>query len=295
MRPDLTSQRRNSDGNLEFTFNDRGKVEILPEEKVFHIKGFGIDRDFGLSPISYARHTIGAAMGADEATSTIFKNGMWQSGFLTTERVLTAEQREQVRTMLGRFQGTRESGALLLLEAGLDFKPISMPPDDAQMLETRGFSVEEVCRWFRVPPILVGHSPDGQTMWGSGIEQIMIAFLTLSLRPYLRRTKGAIQKRLLYPEQRRKMYADFNVDGLLQADSAGRAALYSSFAQNGIYTRNELREKENQPKKPGGDLLTVQSNMVPLDGLGGNQTDAQKALNLVRDWLRSGEVEGSGT
>jgi HK97 family phage portal protein len=139
------------------------------------------------------------------------------------------------------------------------------------MLLSWKFSTEEICRWLRVPPILVGHAAEGQTMWGSGVEQIMLGWLTLGLRPYLSRVEQAIKKRLIGSNERDRIFAEFNVEGLLRADSAGRAALYSTFAQNGINTRNEIRARENLPPLPGGDDLTVQSNLVPLDMLGQQQ------------------------
>lgn len=105
-------------------------------------------------------------------------------------------------------------------------------------------------------------------MWGSGVEQIMLGWLTLGLRPYLTRIEQAIKKRLLTPADRLRFYAEFNVEGLLRADSVGRAALQASNAQNGIRNRNELRAMENLPPVPGGDVLTVQSNLLPLDMLG---------------------------
>jgi HK97 family phage portal protein len=154
------------------------------------------------------------------------------------------------------------------LPPGFDFKALGLSPEDAQLLETRGFHVEEICRWFGVFPILIGHAGAGQTMWGSGVEQINLAWLTLYLGRELRRIEQAICKQLLTPAERVSLYVRHNVDDLLRADSVGRAALYSSAGQNGWMDRNEIRAKENRPPRPGGDQLTVQSNLVPLEKLG---------------------------
>jgi HK97 family phage portal protein len=155
-----------------------------------------------------------------------------------------------------------------LLEQGFDVKTVSLPPKDAEMLMSWKFSIEEQCRWFGTPPVLIGHSPEGQTMWGSGIEQVVLGWYTLGLRPRLVRIEQAIKKQLLLPAERSRYFAEFNVEGLLRADSAGRAAMLSSLAQNGFLTRNEGRRLDNRPPVAGGDVATVQSNLVPLDQLG---------------------------
>jgi HK97 family phage portal protein len=160
-----------------------------------------------------------------------------------------------------------------------------MTPEDAQMLQTRAFNVEEICRWFRVPPHMVGHTQNS-TSWGTGMEQQMIGFLTFTLLPWMKRIEQSINRWLLRPEERRDFYAKFNPEGLLRADSAARAAFYSSMTQNGIYTRDDCRLKENlQPMGGNAAKLTVQSNMLPIDQLGAGGDDAQQARSALLDWL----------
>lgn len=107
-------------------------------------------------------------------------------------------------------------------------------------------------------------------MWGSGIEQIVLAWLTLGLGTELERIEQAIEKQLILPAEQGRLYVQHNVESLLRADSAARAQLYSSLGQNGVMKRNEMRAKENLPPdaSPGADMLTVQSNLIPLDQLG---------------------------
>jgi HK97 family phage portal protein len=159
------------------------------------------------------------------------------------------------------------AGKVMTLMAGFKFQPISMPPEDAQMLQTRAFHVEEICRWFRVPPFMIGHT-EKSTSWGTGLEQQMIGFLTFALRPYLTRIEQAVRKSLVAPEEWRTISAEFNLEGLLRADSHGRAEFYAAMVNNGIYTRNEVRSKENMAPLAGGDRLTVQLNNTFLDLLG---------------------------
>lgn len=238
-----------------------------------------------VSPISYARQTLGLAMATDEASAKVFKNGMRPSGVLSMDQILKKEQRNEVReSMVEQFSGSMNTGKMMVLEAGMKFQPVDLNPEDAQMLQSRAFNIEEICRWFRVWPGLIGHSAQGQTMWGSGVEQMLIGFLTFSLRPWLTRIEQAVRKSLLAPGERNKYFAEFSIEGLLRADSAARAAFYSTMTQNGLMTRNEARQKENLQPKPGADQLTVQSNLLPIDQLG-KSGDSESAKNALREWL----------
>jgi HK97 family phage portal protein len=135
-----------------------------------------------------------------------------------------------------------------------------------QLLETRQFGVEELCRWFGVPPVLVGHS--NVTAWGTGIEQILDGFYKLTVRPALVQIEQALKKRVLTPAQRAQFTVEFSLDALLRSNAKDRYALYSQGVQNGIVTRNECRQLENLPPMTGGDVLTAQVNLVPLPMLG---------------------------
>jgi len=223
MPPDRVMVRRRDDGSVSYIYSDPfGKAADLNESQVFHIKGFSVNGLFGLSPIAYARHSFGAAQATDEASAKIFANGMRPSGYMKTEAVLTPEQRGRAQGLIEAFKGSHNLGKVPLLEAGWTYQQLSIPPEDAQMLQTRGFQVEEICRWFRVPPWMIGHTSNS-TSWGTGLEQQMLGFLTYTLRPYLARIEMTVRKCLLPPQERGRVYAEFNCEGLLRADSAGRA------------------------------------------------------------------------
>lgn len=275
------------DGNLVFVYNGADGREELTEDEVFHVKGFGVNGRVGLSVIGVARNSISVAIATEETAGKMFANGMQSSGFVQADKVLTKDQRDTFRASLKEFTGSNNAGKTLLLEGGFTYQPLTMKPEDAQMLQTRAFNIEEICRWFRVPPWMIGHT-EKSTTWGTGLEQQNIAFLTYSLRPYLSRIEQAVKRQLLTPGERTRYFAEFNLEGLLRADSAGRAALYSQMAQNGINTRNEIRGRENLPPLPGGDALTVQSNMIDLSALGQN-TDDQQAKAALRAWLKEEE------
>lgn len=288
---------RSESGVLRYRFVLRGKTMDVGEDRMFHIRGFGDGGDLGLSVVGFARQTLGLAEAIAHSAGATFKNGMKASVFFTQppgQKAMTTDQRKDFKeTFIDPYVGAEANTAAGLLEHGFDVKTVSLPPRDAEMLMSWRFSVEEICRWFRVPPVLIGHSAQGQTMWGSGIEQIMLGWLTLGLRPYLTRIEQAIKKRLIAPADRGRFYAEFNVEGLMRADSAGRAALLSALGQNGYITRNEGRALDNRPPMDGGDELTVQSNMIRLrdlgkaDATGGEQQLRPAFVNL----LFGGDVE----
>src|SRR5690606_21817692 len=129
-----------------------------------------------------------------------FKNGLHQTTYFKYPTALRAEQREDARRAIKIISGALNAGEPAILEAGMEAGTIGINPTDAQLLESRAFSVEEICRWFRVPPFMVGHS-EKSTSWGTGIEQQMIGFLTFTLAPWLRRIEQAISKDLLTPAE----------------------------------------------------------------------------------------------
>jgi HK97 family phage portal protein len=274
---------RDQTGDLRYKFTDRGKPFDLPAECVLHVRGFGFGGDLGLSAVQFGVQTFGSAIAADEIAGKIFGNGAMPSGVLTTEQEIDDEQREQLQKILAQYSSSSNAGMLMVLESGLKFEQLSLDPETMQMLETRRFNVEEVCRWFGTPPIIVGHAGAGQTMWGTGVEQLVIQWLTTGLNPLLTRFESRIRKQLLSPADRRRIYPEFNREALLQADSAAKIAFLSGAVQNGLMTRNEGRAELNLSAMPGGDVLTVQINLAPLPNLGASQ-DAQ-AKAALRTWL----------
>lgn len=284
---------RRPDGSLVYRVVDRGKTEELPRDKVFHVKGFGQglkNPDLGLSPIAAGTHSLGAAMAAQEAAGRFFGNGMQASGVLSSEQTLKPEQRQNLAKIMEAYVGSSRAGKLMILEAGLKYEQLALNPDDAQLLETRRFDVEEICRWFGVPPIIIGHAAQGQTMWGSGVEAILIAWLTLGIDPICDRIEARIKKQLIRPTGRRRRYAEFNREALLQMDSKSKAHFLSTMVQNGLMDRNEGRSKLNLPHRDGADQLTAQTNLSPLDSLGTSGAGTQARAALLA-WLGIGQKE----
>lgn len=279
----VTTRREN--GRLVYDVVDGlGGKRTLKADDVMHIRGFGIDGMCGLQPVMQAREIIGAATAANEASAKIFAQGMQVSGVLSSDNKLTAEQREQIRDNLTRFSNSSSSGKLMVLEAGLKYQGISMDPESAQMLQTRAFNVEEICRFLGVPPFMVGHM-DKASSWASSVEAQNLHFLTSCLRPILDNIEQEIIRCLIPRAEWGQVYAEFSVEGLLRADSAGRAAYYNTALQNGWASRNEIRALENLPPIDGGDIYTVQSNLTPLEMLGAQPQQADAARAALKAWL----------
>jgi HK97 family phage portal protein len=276
---------RDSDGVLVYKYSDRGKSYTLPREKVFHVKGFGFGGDSGLSAIRYGVQTFSTAIAAFETSGKLFSNGMMASGVLTSEQVLTDKQRDQLDVIMQRFAGSERAGKLMALEGGLKYSQLQLNPVDAELLQQQRFSIEEVCRWVGVPPIIIGHAPEGQTMFGSGVEQTFLAWLALGINPLCERIERRITKQLIPAGEQRRIYAEFNREAFLQMDAAAKASFLSQMVQNGLMDRSEGRRKLNLPTRAGADKLTAQSNLVPLEQLGQSAGGANQARASLLAWL----------
>lgn len=270
--PEAMTVRRSKMGDIEYKYDKKGSDGgIYHEDDILHIKGFTLDGLVGLSPIRYQADVIGAQIDANNAAGAEFKNNLKAGGFLKTgETKLNADQRERLRDNLGVFSRPENAGKWMVLESGMEpasAAGIRINPADAQLLESRHFGVEEICRTFKTPPQLIYHM-DKASSWASSLEQMNQGYLTYSLTPTLVRIEQTIARKLLSPADRAKYRAKFSVEGLLRSDSQGRANYYSTMLQNGVFTRNEVRELEDKPAYKGADQLTVQLNLTPLEKLG---------------------------
>jgi HK97 family phage portal protein len=276
----LTIAKINGKKVFRYTADD-GTSREIPRARIWTIPGFSLDGVNGVSVVEYSVNVMGNAIAAEDAAAKTFINGMLQTVYYKVANWLKPSQRKEFKDNV---QGTVERGETPLLEGGTDVGTIGINPKDSQLLESRGFSVEQICRWFRVPPWMVGHT-EKTTSWGTGIEQQMIAFLIFTLAPWVRRIEQAINKDLLSPVERVRYYAKFSVEGLLRADSAARAAFYTAMVDHGILTRDEVRELEDRPPMGGNAAkLTVQSAMTTLDSLGAAESTEQ-VRNAVLGFL----------
>lgn len=256
-------------GVKEYAYLEKnGEYRKIPPSKIVYIPGFTLDGENGVSAIRYGAATFGNALAANTAANSTFKNGLMPTIYIKQPTVVKQDQREDFRKAMKEVSGALNAGKTPVLEGGQEFGEVGISPEDAQLLESRSFSVEEICRWFGVPAFMIGHTQN-TTTWGTGLEQINLSFLTYTLRPLLNFVEQAVNNQLIPIADQARYSAEYNIEALLRADSAGRAAFYSTMTQNGIMTRDEARVKENlEPKGGNADVLTVQSALMPLDSLG---------------------------
>ena len=245
----------------------KGVTVNLPPSDVLHIPGLGFDGLVGYSPIAMAKNAIGMAIACEEYGAKFFANGAAPGGVL--EHPGTIKDPQRVReSWQSTFGGSGNSNKIAVLEEGMKYTPIGISPEQAQFLETRKFQINEIARIFRVPPHMVG---DLEKSSFSNIEQQSLEFVKYTLEPWLVRWEQSIQRTLFSPEEKKRYFAKFNVEGLLRGDYASRMTGYATARQNGWMSANDIRELENMdriPAEEGGDLYLINGNMLPLGNAG---------------------------
>lgn len=258
------------EGNAEYhEIQSRGVTVKIPNKDIVRIPNFTIDGNWGLSTITYGAKMFANSLNGMDSANNMFEKGLLQTVAFKTDKRIRGEQREDFRKSFEQYSGAMNSGKAILLEDGMDVKTVSLNPKDAQLLESRAFSVEEICRWFRVDPSMIGHG-NAVSNWGTGLEQKMIGFLTFTLRPILTRIEQAINNELIPLEDRGIYYAEFTIDGLLRADTTARTTYYREMTGSGIMTRDEVRKLENLPPLGGNaEKLMTNGATQPIDTLQG--------------------------
>lgn len=246
---------------------ETGKDYFFKREEVLHIPGLGFNGLVGFSPIGMMKNALGSAIAVEKYGSAFFRNGAQPSGVLEHPGVLKSP--EKVRDAWdATYGGASNAHKVAVLEEGMSYKAISLPPEDSQFLESRKFSVEEICRIFRVPPHLV-QSLEHATF--SNIEHQGIDFVQHSVTPWIVRWEQAIIKDLLLEEEQDLYFPKFNVEGLLRGDYQSRMNGYSIAFSNGFMSPNEIRRLENLdpiPAEDGGDDYYLNGSYTKLKDAG---------------------------
>lgn len=287
MDPTRLIDRENASGGWFWEYHDsKGREIRLDPSDVLHLPGFSLGGRRGMSTVSYGAQGLGLALAADKTASKLFASGLRNSGFLETGAVLEEPDRKRLHGIMSEYMGANNAGGLMILEGGMKFSAMNMSAQDAELLLTRKFQIEEIGRWFGMPPILLGHAVDGQTMWGSGVDSIIQSWMTLGLSQRLRRIQEVVQKRLMTADERAEgLYMRFNPDALLAVNSTARIGFITQAVQNSILTPDEGRALLERGSMPGGDQLLAQVNLVPLSQLGDNSAQQAQARAALRSWL----------
>lgn len=273
LMPDRMKVKRNDrkeiiyEYTLDQTESKGGQYIVkLSARDVLHIPGLGFDGLIGQSPIAMAKNALGLSASAETFGAKFFANGAMPGGVL--EHPGTVKDPAAVRESWSKGFSGGNAQKVAVLEEGMKYTPISIPPEQAQFLETRKFQINEIARIFRVPPHMIG---DLEKSSFSNIEQQSLEFVKYTLEPWLIRWEQSLQRALLTGEDKKRYFAKFNVDGLLRGDYASRMAGYATARQNGWMSTNDIRELENMdriPAEDGGDLYLINGAMTKLADAG---------------------------
>ena len=265
---------KQTNGELAYEFLMDNKTYRVNQADMLHVPGLSFDGMTGMSPIRYAAQSIGLGLAAEQFGAAFFGNGSVPAGVISVPEALNPKQADDLRAAwqanYGGLSGAQKTAVLF---KGAKFDRITIPPNEAQFIETRKHQVSEIARWYRVPPHMIG---DLERATFSNIEHQALDYVTHTLRPWLVRFEQELNRKLFpassdgRPSSR---YCEFNVDGLLRGDVAARGAYYVQGRQWGWLSANDIRAKENMDAIDGGDVYLTPLNMV--DATSGQQIGQQ--------------------
>ncbi|RTR01947.1 phage portal protein [Halomonas nitroreducens] len=237
-----------------------GSQDVLSQDEIWHVRLLTLDGLVGLNPVAYAREAIALGLDTEEHGAQLFRNGAVTTGVLSTEQTLTDKAYARLKKDFEeRHGGLANNHKPMILEGGLNWKPISLNAEDSQFLQTRQFQRDEICAIYRVPPHLVANMEKATF---SNIEHQGMNFVNYSLVPYLTRIEHRVQVGLLRPEDQARYYAKFNAGALQRGDLKARYESYGRGIQWGILSPNECRELEDLNPREGGDIYLTPTNMT---------------------------------
>lgn len=261
LRPDRMTVSR-VDGQRIYTYQQStGKPRIFFADEILHVPAFSFDGLVGYSRIALARNSIGLAIATEKYGSRLFKNDARPSVALKHPGQLSDTAYERLKdTWIGEEAVEEKRHGTAILEEGLDIVTIGIPPEDAQFLETQRWSAQQIARFFRVPPHMIGEV-SGSTSWGSGIDSQEQGYVNHTLRPWLARIEQTLNTQLLLEDEQKTYFFEHLLDGLLRGDLTARYGAYVQALTNGIMSPNEVRDRENMNPYDGGDTYRYPLNM----------------------------------
>lgn len=261
LNPAAVTPTLNSDWSVVYRVHfANGKIDILTQEQIFHVRLFGSDGLTGQSPVARSRDAIGLGIAAELEGARMYKHGVKLSGVLSTDGVLTEDAYQRIRASWeATYAGANNAYKAAILEGGLRYTPNAMTATDAQWIEARKYQRAELAGLWRVPPHKIG---DLEHATFSNIEHQSQEFVTDCLLPYLVKIEERINVSLLSAQEQLKYYAKFNVNALLRGDMNARANFYMKLEQTGALSPNEIRALEDMNARDGGDIYLTPMNMA---------------------------------
>ena len=266
--PEKMQVSRDPSGALLYEYTKNSKPYPMRRSELLHVPGLGWDGITGFSVIAYQAQTMGASIAGDRYASEFFANSASPSGFITMTGALkdkNAQERMQ-RSWEDAHGAWGKKHRTAILEQGAEWKPISIPPEQAQFIEARKYSRAEIAALFRVPPHMIG-DVERSTSWGTGIEQQSIGFVTFTMMPWLVRWEQCLNQQLLLEDERAEYFFEFLVTGLLRGDAAARSSYYHQMLNDGVLNADEVRAMENLNTQEDGQgkVYLVPVNMQTKD------------------------------
>jgi HK97 family phage portal protein len=251
---------------------ERASEVWLDDADVFCLRGMGTGLT-GYSVLRLGAESLGMSLAAQTYGAAWFGNGATPSVVIKHPAKLSAPAADNLRrSWAERHQGAAKSNKPAVLEEGMDLQTLGVPPEESQFLQTRQFQVEEVCRWFRVPPVKIGHNQDTPY---SNVESLNLAYVNDSLTPWLIRWEQEAGRKLLTSSERAAGYFfRHNVNALLRGDSQARSAYLREMIHAGVMSVNESRATEDLPPVPGGDAHYLQQGMTTLPRIAAGENTA---------------------
>jgi HK97 family phage portal protein len=265
-----------------------GKQHDVPDYRMLHIPGLGFDGKQGISVIAWNRQAVELSLATEQFGKEFFRNGTNVGAVVSTDKKLSDKTYERLKLDLQeKYEGLGRAHKMMLLEEGLTFSKNTIPPNDAQFLETRKFQTTEIARMFGVPPHMLA---DLERATFSNIEHQSIEFVRDTIRPWLVRVEQGVNWKLFTEAEKKRLFVEFLVDGLMRGDIKSRYEAYKIGLNNGWLCANDIREFENMNPIDGGDIYLTPLNMIPTNML---LVYWESKLKAETDPLKGGE-EGNG-
>lgn len=256
---------REDNGTLSYEVTaPNGSKQTFPAESIWHVRGPSLNSWYGLEAVKHAREAIGLAMATEEAVGRLHKNGVRPSGVYSVENTLNNEQHTALTKWVEtHLAGGDNAGKPLILDRAAKWTSMQMTGIDAQTLEQRRFQIEEICRFARVMPIMVGYSDKAATY--ASAEQMFLAHVVHTLAPWYQRLEQSADINLLTDRERESgLYFNFVEEGLLRGSLRDTKDTVLGYVNGGILTPNEGRAKldMNPDSDPASDRLRIPANIV---------------------------------
>lgn len=241
---------------------DDGTTSVYGSFDIAHLPFLSPDGQVGLSPLQACRTALGTALAAEKVSESFYRQGTKLSGIVQTSATLTPQQADAIksrwRTLFG---GPARAGEVAVLDSGAEYKPLSLPPEDAQLLQSRSFTVSEIARMFGIPSHFL--NDEKASSWGTGIEQMGIGYVVYTLLPRVKATEQRITRELLPGGWETGAWeARIDLKGLLQGDSGSRATFYKQLMEMKTLTNHDVARLEDMDLPAGPPVYVMASNMA---------------------------------